>query len=150
MQVFYDQVFNKTIDIHASPTAVWEALTNVKLMPHWMFDSEIVILTDWGIGNSITIQVEPDAYKTGFENKGVVLQYEPERLLQYSHLSSLSGLPDQHQNYSLITFALVPNEDQTILTLTLSNFPTEIIYRHLVFYWEVTLELFKEYIARAV
>jgi hypothetical protein len=28
------------------------------------------------------------------EDKGVILRLEPERLLQYSHFSPLSGLPD--------------------------------------------------------
>lgn len=146
MQVVYKETFDKTIDIHASSSAVWEALSNVKAMSKWMFDSEIVINTDWKVGHPIRIQVDLDAYKTGFENKGIVLEFEPERILQYSHLSSLSGLPDELQNYSLITFTLVPNEDQTSLTLSLENFPTEIIYKHLVFYWEVTLELLKKFI----
>lgn len=43
----------------------------------------------------------------------------------------------------MIEFSLQPVQDLTILTLTVSNFPTESIYKHLAFYWNVTLEVLK-------
>ncbi|MNY11502.1 hypothetical protein D3C86_1445340 [compost metagenome] len=112
----------------------------------WISDSAIDILTDWKVGGPITMLVQADSYKDYFENKGTVLQFEPEHLLQYSHLSSLSRLPDQIENYTIITFRLIPGNGKTSLDLTLSNFPTEIIYQHLAFYWNVTLELIKKLI----
>ena len=133
---------NKTIIINAVPSKVWDALTNPGLMKQWMSETPIDIITDWQVGNQITIGGA--WYKTRFENKGTVLQFESERILQYSHLSSLSRLPDKIESYSLIGFKLTPTENQTALTLTLSNFPTEIIYKHLVFYWNVTLEILKK------
>jgi hypothetical protein len=65
---------------------------------------------------------------------------------RYSHLSSISRLPDEQENYSIVAFRLQPKEDETLLTLTLSNFPTESIYQHLAFYWNVTLETLKKMI----
>jgi hypothetical protein len=81
-----------------------------------------------------------------FENRGTVLQHEPERRLQYSHLSSISRLSDRPESYSIIGFQLQPLGERTILTLSLSNFPNESIYKHLSFYWNVTLEVLKRMI----
>jgi uncharacterized protein YndB with AHSA1/START domain len=133
--------FNKTVHINAPTSKVWETLTNPELMKKWMFETEINIITDWQVGSPIAIR--GDLHGMNFENTGTVLQFERETLLQYSHLSSLSRLPDKPENHSLLEFRLTPVENQTVLTLTLSNFPTESIYKHLAFYWNVTLEILK-------
>ena len=144
METSTDPVINKTITIQALPAKVWEAITQPALMQQWMTETPIEIITSWEVGEPITIQ--GDWYHSRFENKGVVLQFEPERVLEYSHLSSLSRLADQVENYSVIKFALTPREDGTELTLTLSNFPTDVIYKHLAFYWNVTLVLLKKFV----
>jgi len=138
--------FSNIIIINATQTKVWEALTNPQQMTKWMADSEIEILTSWQVGSPIIIR--GDLHGIPFENTGLVLQFEPEKLLRYSHLSSLSNLPDKIESYSIIEFGLLPKGNQTVLTLTLSNFPTEEIYRHLVFYWSVTLEMLRGFIER--
>jgi uncharacterized protein YndB with AHSA1/START domain len=135
------KIFDKTVNINAPTSKVWEALTDPEFMKKWMFDTEINIITDWEVGNPIVIRGNMNG-KT-FENNGAVLQFEIEKTLQYTHLSSLSRLPDRPENYSVLEFRLTPLENQTALTLTLSNFPTESIYKHLAFYWNVTLEVLK-------
>jgi uncharacterized protein YndB with AHSA1/START domain len=139
-----DNMMSKTVTINAPTSKIWEALTNPDLMKKWMSELEIEILTDWKVGNLVVIRGKLHGIK--FENKGKVLQFEPEKILQYSHLSSLSRLPDKPENYSVFDFRLTPKEDLTFLTLTVSNFPTESIYKHLAFYWNVTLEIFKRMI----
>ena len=141
-----EQLASKTVEIDAPAFKVWDALTQPELMKKWMVDAEteINILTDWTVGTSIIMRGKMHRIK--FENRGRVLQFEREQLLQYSHLSSLSRLPDETSNYSIIEFRLTPVEDRTNLTLTLSNFPTEAILKHLVFYWNVTLEILKKMI----
>ena len=79
-----------------------------------------------------------------FENRGTVLQCEPNNVLRYSHLSSLSRLPDEAGNYSVIEFRLTPLNDRTSLTLTIDNCPTEVIFRHLDFYSRTTIEVMKK------
>jgi len=137
---------NNNIIINAKPAKVWEVLINSQLIPKWMAESEIEIITSWQVGSPIIIR--GDLHGIPFENTGNVLQFEPEKLLRYSHLSSLSNLPNEIDSYSVIEFSLQPKVNQTVLTLTLSNFPTEEIYRHLVFYWSVTIEILKEFIER--
>jgi Uncharacterized conserved protein len=139
-----DQIVNKSIHINAPTSAVWNALTNPELMKKWMSETEIHILTDWKVGNPFLIRGR--LHGINFENTGRVLQFEPETILQYSHLSSLSRLADEPENYSILEFRLEPMQNQTALTLTVSNFPTESIYKHLAFYWNVTLEILKRMI----
>ncbi len=112
--------FNNNITINSDPAEVWEALTSSQQMAKWMADSEIEILTSWQVGSPIIIR--GDLHGIPFENTGLVLQFKPEKLLSYSHLSSLSTLPDEIESYSVIEFSLQPKGNQTILSLTLSNF----------------------------
>jgi len=78
------------------------------------------------------------------ENKGIVLKYEKEKRLIYTHLSSLSRLPDKQENYSTLEFILTPTANHTLLTLNIENFATELIRKHLEFYWKTTLNVIKE------
>jgi uncharacterized protein YndB with AHSA1/START domain len=139
----FDQIINLSIAINAGADKVWNALTDPILMKQWMSDMEIDIVTDWEPGNLIIIKGKLEGHD--FENTGTVLQFDRERVLKYSHLSSLSNLPDQTENYSLIEFKLDLVNGHTNLTLTLNNFPTKAIYHHFAFYWKITLNVFKAF-----
>jgi len=134
----------KAIVIDASPSQVWRALTTVDLMPKWMSETEMEVETDWQVGHSIIIHGR--WHKMRFRNAGKVLRFDPGHTLSYSHLSSLSRLPDQPENYSVITFKLNSREKQTSVELTLSNSPTDVIQKHLDLYWNVTLVILKEFV----
>ena len=135
----------KTISINTFPSKVWEYLTDPNLMKKWMGEPEmnIEISTDWVVGNPILIK---GFHYIKFENKGTVLQFDPHKIVQYSHLNSISRLPDMTENYAIITFLLTPNENQTLLTVKIENFPTESIYKHLDFYWQSTMTILKKFI----
>ncbi|MDI3318581.1 SRPBCC domain-containing protein [Pinibacter soli] len=79
-----------------------------------------------------------------FENKGVVLQFHKNSRLTYSHLSSLSRLADKQDNYSILDFILSNATDGTVLQLNITNFPTEVIRKHLEFYWRATVVKIKK------
>ena len=132
----------KTITINAAPAAVWAALTEPALMQQWMAEEKIEILTDWQIGHPLVIRGH--LHRVKFENRGQVVQFQPERLLQYTHASSLSRLPDEPSSYTTFEFRLAPVAAQTTLTLAVWNFPTEAIYKHLAFYWPVALGMVKK------
>ena len=143
------KIFSKVVNINAPPSQVWHVLTTPALMKKWMMpDIEIHIITDWTVGSPMIIRGNMNG--KNFENNGTVLQFEPEKTLQYSHLSSISRLPDRAESYSLVEFRVQPVDNETVLTLTLSNFPTESIYQHLAFYWNVTLEVLKKMIEEQV
>lgn len=141
-----DKIVTKTITINAPSAAVWAALTEPVVMQQWMAEEKIEILTDWQIGHPMLIRGH--LHRIKFENKGQVLQFQPEQLLQYTHLSSLSRLPDEPASYTILEFHLAPSATQTALTLTVWNFPTETIYRHLAFYWPVALAMAKKLIEK--
>lgn len=137
-------VITKTITINAPAGKIWQALTNPVDMAKWMAETELAINTTWQTGSPIIISGA--FYKKPFENKGVVLAFEPERKVAYSHLSSISRLEDVPENYSHITFNLTPANGQTALTVTITRFATDVIYKHLAFYWNVTLEVLRRYV----
>lgn len=142
-----EQVFNKAITINAKPADVWAALTQPQLMKKWMSEElDLDIITNWKVGEPITIRGM--MYKKPFETYGTVLSFMPEHKLQYTHLSSLSRLPDIPGNYTNMDFTLTPVNDKTTLTPVISNFPTETIYKHLAFYWNVTLEILKKFVEK--
>lgn len=134
--------FSKTVAIQSSSSIVWEMLTEPEKMKQWMSETPIEINTDLKIGRPIIVSGQ--LYKKPFRNYGTVIAFEPEQLLEYTHLSSVSRLLDVAENYTRFSFLLKPTENKTELTLTLSNFPTEVIYKHLAFYWNVSLELLKK------
>ncbi|WP_242696522.1 SRPBCC family protein [Longitalea luteola] len=136
---------NNTVTINAPASIVWTTITQPHLMKQWMGDAsmQLDIRTSWAINSAIIIA---GFHHLPFENKGTVLQFEPGKRLQYSHLSSLSRLPDEPHNYSIVTFELNAANNATMLTLTIDNFPTETIYRHLAFYWQTTIVLIKKFI----
>lgn len=137
------KTFYKEVHINAPASRVWHILTTPELMKKWMMpDIELTIVTDWGIGNPITIYGNMNG--KNFENKGLVLKFDPEKTLQYTHLSSISRLPDRPENHAIFEFQLQPVEDQTILKFTLSNLPTDSVDKHLTFYWNITLEILKK------
>jgi uncharacterized protein YndB with AHSA1/START domain len=138
---FSGEAIRKTISIHAPVNLVWETLTDPKLAEQWLSDDPITMITDWIVGRPITIR--GDLHGMAFENKGIVGAFEPGQLLRYTHLSSLSELPDLPESYCQLEFRLRQTGIQTMLTLTIANFPTETIRQHLDFYWGPTLQFIK-------
>ena len=145
MANFMTNLIEKTVVINALTTNVWKALTQPFLMKQWMGEDEmnLHIQTSWAVNTPITIS---GFHHLPFVNKGTILEFDEEKVLSYSHNSSLSRLPDEPENYSVIKFNLSPAEKQTALTLTISNFPTETIYRHMEFYWQSTIVLLKKFV----
>ena len=136
------QIIHKSVTIHAPTARVWAALTEPALMQRWMAETEIEILTNWQVGSPILIRGV--LHKVKFENRGQVLHFEPEQVLQYTHLSSLSHLPDQLENHAIFEFRLTSLTDQTNLSLTVSNCASDAIYHHLAFYWHVALAMLRK------
>jgi uncharacterized protein YndB with AHSA1/START domain len=133
----------KTILLPSTSSTVWKLLTAPEQMKQWMGEPEmeIEIRSDWEVNGSISIS---GFHHERFENKGTIFQFEPNKTFKYTHLSSLSKLPDVPENYCIVEFTLTPIENETTLTLTITNFSTEIIFKHLDFYWRTTLEIMRK------
>src|SRR6266498_57440 len=142
-----DQAITKTITIYAPAAKVWKTLTNPESIKEWLTENGTTsILSDWKIGSPILFR--GTWHKIKYEDKGIILQFEPETILAYSYWSKFSKLPDRLENYSVIEFRLTPQESQTILTLTHSNLVAEGMTGHSNFYWTITLHKIKEWIEK--
>ena len=132
-------VLTKTITINATTAAVWNALVNPELIKEWLFGTTVI--SDWKVGSLILFTGTWNG--TAYADKGTILKFEIEKIFKYSYWSGFSGLADIPENYSNITFELKANGNETLLTLTQSNFATETMYQHSDTNWAATLELMK-------
>jgi hypothetical protein len=82
-------------EINASPARVWVALTDPQLIKRYMFGSHVV--TDWHQGSTIVWEGEYEGHV--YQDKGQILEIEPERRLKVSHFSPLSAQRDVPENY---------------------------------------------------
>jgi uncharacterized protein YndB with AHSA1/START domain len=126
--------------INAPATKVWDALVNPEMIKQYMFGTNAV--SDWKEGSPIVFKGEWQG-KT-YEDKGLILRLEPERLIQYSHFSSLSGLPDTPENYHTVTFKLSNEGAHTLLALSQDNNPTQQARKHSEKNWGIMLTSLKK------
>jgi uncharacterized protein YndB with AHSA1/START domain len=131
-----DLVARASIIIDAPVAAVWHALTEPELIEQYMFGTNVV--SEWKVGSPIVWRGEWQGKQ--YEDKGVVLKLEPERTLQYSYFSPLSGVPDVPENYHIITVELEPEGPQTRVSLSQDGSATEEERAHSEQNWVMVLE----------
>ena len=109
-----DLVAKAEITVDTTIDRVWEALTNPFEIRQYIFGATVI--SNWRKGSPIIWKGEFNGKK--YEDKGVILELEPAKKLQYSHYSPLSKLPDTPENYHTVTINLFSERDKTIITLT--------------------------------
>jgi uncharacterized protein YndB with AHSA1/START domain len=120
--------------INAQPSKVWGVLTKPELIKRYMWGPDIV--TDWKPGSPITwtglLAGKP------YENKGTVLNFSPEELLEYTYWSSISELEDIPENYAKITCRLSKEDGGTRLTIIMQDEDLPVATRkHLEWGWKM-------------
>jgi uncharacterized protein YndB with AHSA1/START domain len=125
----------KSIVVNAPAARAWQALVRPELVRQYLFGTEMT--ADWRVGGAITYrgQWEGKAY----QDKGSVLVFEPERRLQTTYFSSLSGLEDKAENYNTVTYELAESEGRTTLTVTQDNNSSPESAEHSAKNWEMVL-----------
>lgn len=139
---------NIQVEINAHSTFVWRALTDPVLMKQWMSDDDdfqLEIETNWKVGGKF---ITRGFHHVPFENTGNIVELIPFKKLVYTHLSSISILEDKAENHCVFEFNLQEQNDSTMLSLRIINFPTETIYKHLELYWRSTLTVIREFVER--
>ena len=131
-----------SVTINAAIASVWDTLVNPEAIKHYMFGADVV--TDWREGRPISWRGEWQGQV--YEDKGVILQFKPPRIRQYSHFSPLSGLPDRPENYHTVTIELASAGDLTHVTLAQDNNPDEQARAHSEQNWDSMLAGLKKYI----
>jgi uncharacterized protein YndB with AHSA1/START domain len=133
-------VANAATKIKASAEEVWDALVNPEKIKQYMFGSEVT--SDWKEGSSITWKGEWQGKQ--YEDKGEILQAVPPDLIQYSHYSPLSSLPDIPENYHMVTMQLSKEDEYTRLSLTQDNNVDQKAADHSTENWNAMLAKLKE------
>ena len=84
-----------SVTIAAPPADVWEALVTPAAIKASMFGATVT--SDWIVGSPIVWTGEWQG--RSYEDKGVILQIVRERVIEFSHFSSLAGAADLPENY---------------------------------------------------
>ena len=142
IKAFEGLVANASMTINAPVDKVWNALVNPEAVKRYMFGTDVV--SDWRVGSPIVWKGEWQG--KSYDDKGVVLRCEPCRVLQYSHYSPLSGLPDEPQSYHTVTVSLTNGGNQTHISLAQDNNATEQERKHSEGNWEMVLTGLKKFL----
>lgn len=126
--------------IQAPASRVWEALTEPELIKQYLFGSEVV--TDWKVGSPIYYRGMWQG--RAFEDKGTVLEVEPNQRLVSTHWSPLSGVPDVPENYHTVTYLLDEHDGNTDMTILQDHNASEEEKQHSEQNWRMVLDGLKK------
>jgi uncharacterized protein YndB with AHSA1/START domain len=129
-------------DINGSPAQVWAALTDPEQIKEYMFGSQVE--TDWKPGSPIVWNGEWEGRP--YQDKGEVLEVEPERRLKVTHFSPLTGQDDVPENYHTLSYELMANEGGTHVSLSQDNNGSEQEAEHSRSNWEMMLAGLKKHV----
>src|ERR1035437_282792 len=129
-----------SISVDATPAQVWKVLTTPKLIKKYLMGTDVT--SDWKEGSTITYDGEYEGRK--YHDKGIIKKIEPEKILQSTYLSSMSGKEDKPENYNLVTYKIEIRDNKTILTLSQDNISTEKEKEHSIENWKMVLGKLKQ------
>lgn len=119
-----------------SPSTLWAWLTEPERVRQYFFGTNLV--TTWQPGTPIFWRGEWEG--NPYEDKGTVLKYEPEKILEYDYFSSWSEAEDVPENYQIISYELEAQGDKTLLTIRQRNIPTQEQKDHSIQNWKGLME----------
>jgi uncharacterized protein YndB with AHSA1/START domain len=126
--------------INAPASRVWDAITKPELIEKYLFDTDVI--SDWKVGNPILYRGEWQGKP--FEDKGQILEIEPERLLVSTHWSPLSGVPDLPEYYHTVTYRLSEKDGMTEVTILQDKNASEEEKAHSEANWKAVLDGMKK------
>ena len=115
-----------TTTISASAAEVWDALTNPKMIKQYFFGTDAI--SDWKEGSPLEFRGLWDGKE--YVDKGIILKSEAPKLFQYTYFSSMSGQPDAPENYMNISYELLEEDGETMLTIKQENVANEEARKH--------------------
>ena len=135
-----DYVATAESEIDAPPSQVWAALTDPEQIRKYMFGSQVE--TDWRPGSPIVWKGEYEGRQ--YEDKGEIVEFEPERRLELTHFSPLSGQEDVPENYHTLVYELEEHGAKTRVSLSQDKNPTEEAAEHSRANWEQMMSGLKQ------
>ena len=144
-----DLTVRKSIYLDASISDVWDALTNPKKTPYYMFGC--AVSTDWVVGNPIEWLGDfgegMKAYVTG-----IVKEVVPEKILEFTTFNPHGKLPDVIENHTTGRYELKEEGEGTRLTISQGDFQKfedgQKRYEDTVASWDKALAALKEMVDR--
>jgi uncharacterized protein YndB with AHSA1/START domain len=130
--------------IKAKAEKVWEALTKPELISQYLFGTEVI--TDWKVGSPIVYRGVWEGKP--YEDKGIIKELIPNRLLRTTYWSSLSGVEDKPENYLVVEYRLSESNGETTVTISVDNNPTQEDADHVAANWAYVLQALKELLER--
>lgn len=137
---------NATRVINAAPGAVWKAITDPAMIKQYLFGTDVT--TDWKVGSPITYKGVWQG--KAYEDKGKILTVIPEKVLESTYWSSMSGLADSPENYKRVRYALEPEDGGTKITITQDNNATEEEKNHTEQNWNIVLDGLKKLLEQKI
>lgn len=123
------------ISINAPVSKVWDALTKPEIIKQYFFGTEA--RSDWKVGNPVSFKGEWQ--RNFYEDKGIVIANEPNKLLRYTYWSSMSGKEDTPENYANVSYELSQKNNETELIVTQDNIADEKTKEHSIQNWRTVL-----------
>lgn len=124
-----------SITINVPVATVWDALINPSIVKLYMFGTQVI--SEWKEGTPIIWkgiwQGKP------YEDRGMILKIVPEKTLQYTHFSPLSGAADIAENYHTVTYELSDTGEHTQVLLSQDKNETEEELTHSQKMWDTVL-----------
>ena len=124
-----------SVVVKATPAQVWEALTTPSMVKQYLFGTDVK--SDWQVGSPITYTGVWEGKP--YEDHGVILAVEPEKLLSTTYWSPAFGKPDLPENYMQVDYIITPMDDGTQLTIEQSGNPTKESADHSASNWNMVL-----------
>ena len=129
-----------SININASASNVWEALTTPSIIKKYFFGTNAI--SDWEVGSPLIFRGEWEG-KT-YEDKGTILEKLSQKLFRYSYWSSMSGKEDKPENYVIVTYELSGEDNKVTVTVSQENIPDEKMKEHSKENWQKVLNGLKK------
>lgn len=127
--------------INAPASKVWQAITDPALVKQYLFGTEMSV-TSWDVGGKVTYKGSWEG--KSYEDKGTILEIEPEKKLVSTYWSSMGGTEDKPENYMKVSYELFPEGDGTKLVITQDNSPTQESADHSGSNWNMVLQGLKK------
>ncbi len=93
--------------------------------------------SNWQTGEPITFRGEWNGQT--YEDKGIIQRIEPNKVLEYTHLSSRTGQTDTPKNYEIVRFKLAETNNQTTMHVHEENLATVEARDKSIELWKIVL-----------
>jgi uncharacterized protein YndB with AHSA1/START domain len=135
-----DLTLKKEIEISAPKEKVWDALVNPEKIKKYLFGTNTK--TNWKPGSPVRFTGEYQGQQ--YDDGGVVLRNEPNKVLEYTYWSAFTDLPETEQNSSIVTYELKDSGNSTLLNVKQQRFKDRHSYEHSGENWENVLKQIKQ------